>query len=213
MIKVLHEPAETRTVLGNVRWETYVDLADQRHGSIPRMFYDEGVLELMSPQRIHETIGHLIARMIEAFADFHEIEIQGVESTTFRRADLAKGFEADKSYYIIHADKIRAKDRIDLSSDAPPDLVVEVEITSSAIDRMSLFAAMRIPEVWRHDGDQLTMARLTGNSYEVIAESECLRGLGSEKINSFLDQRKSIGETLLISMFRQALGSNQDSAS
>ena len=53
---------ETRTVLENVRWDTFVELAEQRRGSVPRMTFDEGVLELMSPRRQHENIGCLIGR-------------------------------------------------------------------------------------------------------------------------------------------------------
>lgn len=62
-------PAETRTLLENVRWGTYVELADQRRGSVPRMNYFEGALELMSPRRQHENIGRIIGRMIEVYSE------------------------------------------------------------------------------------------------------------------------------------------------
>lgn len=124
-------PAETRTVLENILWETYVDLAEQRRGSVPRMTYDGGVLELMSPRRQHEGIGRLLGRMVETFTEVRGIEIQSVASTTFKRKDLEKGFEADESYYIKHAELIRPKEEVDLLIDPPPDLVIEVEITLS----------------------------------------------------------------------------------
>ncbi len=90
--------AETRTVLENVRWETFVELAEQRPGSVPRMTFDEGVLELMSPRRQHENIGSLIGRVVETYTEVMGIEIQTVASTTFKRKDLQKAFEADESY-------------------------------------------------------------------------------------------------------------------
>lgn len=138
-------PAETRTVMENIRWETYVDLAEQRRGSVPRMTYSEGVLELMTPRRQHEGIGCLLGRMVETWTEVHGIEIQSVASTTFKRKDLAKGFEADESYYIEHAEQIRVKEEVDLLVDPPPDLVIEVEITTSAIRKLNLFAAMGSP--------------------------------------------------------------------
>ena len=100
-------PAETRIVIENVRWETYVALVDDRQGSIPRMTYAQGRLELMSPKKEHEKVKSLIGRLIHAYCDVREIEIESVASTTFRRQDLNRGFEADESYYILHADVVR----------------------------------------------------------------------------------------------------------
>lgn len=79
---------EIRTVMENIRWETFEELADQRRGSVPRMVFDEGVLEMMSPLRQHENIGRLIRRLVETFSEVNEIEIQSVASTTFKRKDL-----------------------------------------------------------------------------------------------------------------------------
>jgi len=157
--------AETRTVLEHVRWDTFVELAEQRRGSVPRMTFDGGVLELMSPRRQHENIGRLLGRLVETYTEVREIEIQSVASTTFKRKDLQKAFEADESYYIEHAELIRPKEEVDLTIDPPPDLVIEVEITSSAIHKLKLFAAMGVPEVWRHDGEKLQMFELAGAEY------------------------------------------------
>jgi Uma2 family endonuclease len=128
--------SETRMVLENVRWDTFVELSEHRRGSVPRMTFDEGVLELMSPRRQHENIGRLIGRLVETYTEVLNIEIQTVASTTFKRKDLQKAFEADESYYIEHAEQIRPKEEVDLTIDPPPDLVIEVEITSSAIQKL-----------------------------------------------------------------------------
>ena len=199
------ESPETRTVLENVRWETFLELAEQRRGSVPRMTYDNGVLEMMSPRRQHENIGRLIGRMIETYSEVLEIEIQSVASTTFKRKELKRAFEADESYYVQHAEQIRPKEEIDLAVDPPPDLVIEVEITSSAIHKMKLFAAMGVPEVWRHDGDCLEMFRLQGTQYENIDSSVALRGLTAATINDVLRRRFDLGETALIREYRQSI--------
>ncbi len=197
--------AETRTVLENVRWDTFIELAEQRSGSVPRMTFDEGVLELMSPRRQHENIGRLIGRMVETYTEVMDIEIQTVASTTFKRKDLQKAFEADESYYIEHAELIRPKEEVDLSIDPPPDLVIEVEITSSAIQKLKLFAAMGVPEVWRHDGEQLQMFMLSNDKYVPIETSRALGQLTAKIIDSFLVRRFDLGETAIIRQFRQSL--------
>ncbi len=197
--------AETRTVLENVRWDTFVELSEQRRGSVPRMTFDEGVLELMSPRRQHENIGRLIGRIVETYTEMLDIEIQTVASTTFKRKDLQKAFEADESYYIEHAEQIRPKEEVDLTIDPPPDLVIEVEITSSAIQKLKLFAAMGVPEVWRHDGERLQMFTLSDGKYVPIETSRALGGLTAKMIDSFLDRRFDLGETAIIRGFRQSL--------
>ncbi len=199
--------AETRTVLENVRWETFLELAEGRPGSVPRMTFDQGMLELMTPRRQHENIGCLIGRIVETYSEVRGIEILSCASTTFKRVDLDRAFEPDESYYIAHADQIRPKDEVDLQIDPPPDLVIEVEITSSAIAKLKLFAAMGVPEVWRHDGSRLAMLGLEtrgagGGSYRPLEASLGLPGLTAAMIDAVLARRFEQGETALIKEFR-----------
>lgn len=197
--------AETRTLIENVRWETYVALADDRQRSSPRMCYLDGKLELMSPKKEHETAKSLLGRMIHAFCDLREIEILSVSSTTCRREDLERGFEADEAYYIEHALAVLSKVEIDLGSDPPPDLVLEIEITSSALPKMALFASMGIPEVWRHDGQTLKLFQLRGTLYEASSSSRALPGFPVVLAESLLTMRLSQGETALVRQFREPL--------
>jgi Uma2 family endonuclease len=169
------------------------------------MTFDNGVLELMSPRRQHENIGRLLGRIVETFTEVSGIEIQSVASTTFRRPDLQRAFEADESYYIQHAEQIRPKEEVDLTVDPPPDLVIEVELTSSAISKLQLFAAMGIPEVWRHNGESLTMFRLADDNYVRISESEQITGLTTAMADSLLSKRFEMGENALIRTFRASI--------
>lgn len=202
MSTLLKEESETRIVLENVSWEIFVALADERRGSVPRLSYNEGVLEMISPKRKHENISCLLGRMIEAYSEIRGIEILSVASVTVKRSDLKKAYEADESYYVTNIDKVLAKEELDFEVDPPPDLVIEVELTSSAIDKLELFAAMQVREVWRHDGTSVQFYRLSNGRYECIAESTELPGLSSDLINRYLDQRLQAGETTWIRAFR-----------
>jgi Uma2 family endonuclease len=113
----------------NIRWETFVELSDQRHGSVPRMAYDRGDRKLISPLRLHEQIQGFIGRLIETFSEVRNIEMVAVASTTFKRTDLSQAFEADESYCISNVESILHKQDVDLAIDPPPELVIEVEIT------------------------------------------------------------------------------------
>lgn len=157
---------------------------------------------MMSPKRKHENISCLLGRMIEAYSEIRGIEILSVASVTVKRSDLKKAYEADESYYVTNIDKVLAKEELDFEVDPPPDLVIEVELTSSAIDKLELFAAMQVREVWRHDGTSVQFYRLSNGRYECIAESTELPGLSSDLINRYLDQRLQAGETTWIRAFR-----------
>jgi Uma2 family endonuclease len=192
-------------VLENVSWETYVALAEARRGSVPRMTYNEGVSEMMSPKRKHENLSCLIGRMIEAYSEIKGIEILSVASVTVKRSDLQKVYEADESYYVTNMTRVLKKEELDFEVDPAPDLVVEVELTSSAINKMELFATMQVREVWRHDGNSVQFHRLVNGRYERIQESLELPGLESTLINRFLDQRLQTGETTWIRAFRREI--------
>jgi Uma2 family endonuclease len=200
------QAGEQRTLLRNITWQTFLDLCDQREGSVPRMTYDRGDLELLSPRSQHEELGRFIGRIVETFTEQKGIDIRSVASTTFKRHDLTRAFEADESYYIQNVESIWRKEEVDLAIDPPPDLVIEVELTSSAIAKMPLFAAMGIPEVWRHDGSCLKMLSLVDMEYQAIDESVQLPGLTAAMIDNVLSKRFQIGETRLIRQFRQSLG-------
>lgn len=205
MSSLISEAPETRMVLRNVSWETFVALADEREGSVPRMTYDEGVLEMMSPKRKHENLGCLIGRMIEAYSEIRGIEILSVASVTVKRSDLQKAYEADESYYVTNIDRVLAKEELDFEVDPAPDLVVKIEFTSSEIDKLELFVAMQVREVWRHDGDALQIYRWTDGQYEPIPSSVELPGLEASLMDRFLGQRLQSGETTLIRAFRNAI--------
>lgn len=128
-----------------------------------------------------------------------------VASVTVKRSDLSKAFETDESYYITNAAQLFGKKDLDFEVDPPPDLVIEVELTSSAIKKMQLFAAMHVREVWRCDGQGLQMYQWVDGAYELMESSLQLPGLTSQQINQTLARRDTVGETKLIQQFRKSI--------
>ena len=132
MVETVKTPAEQRVVLHNVGWETYERLlADHESDSAPRFTYDRGELEIISPSPEHEKLNRRIAQLVMAFTEELEVEAEDFGSTTFRREDLERGFEPNSCFYIQNEERVRGKDRIDLTVDPPPDLVVALRSTSS----------------------------------------------------------------------------------
>ncbi len=197
---------EARVVLRGVSWSTYEALLADVDAPGSRITYDRGDLEIMSPSDEHERFKRLIGRLIETLTEESEIPIRSSGSTTFRSEPKRRGFEPDESYYIANESRVRGRDEIDLAVDPPPDLVVEVEITRSVIDRMPLYAALGVPEVWRYDGRSLQVVQLQPNgSYARKEESAAFPFLPLAELERFLGERNATDETTWIRAFRTAV--------
>ena len=129
--------AESRVLLYDVSWATFQSLAREARGG--RLAYDRGRLEIMSPSFEHENVKGLLGRLIEVFAEELGIDLTNAGSTTLFRSDLDRGIEADECFYIAHATMMRGKGHIELPLDPPPDLAIEVDISSSSIDKLAIW--------------------------------------------------------------------------
>ena len=156
-------PAEQRVMLHNVSWETYARLVAERGDRrVPRFAYDRGELEIMSPSTEHESVAYLLGLLVALFAGETGVNAYGVGSTTFKREDLERGFEPDSCFYVQNEERIRGKSRIDLDADPPPDLVIEVDITSPSLAKLPIYARIGVREIWRHDGERVSIFVLRG---------------------------------------------------
>lgn len=208
-MEVAKSPAEQRTLLRNASWETYERLiAEREERRTPRFFYDRGVLELMSPSGEHDMSSRLIALLVDIVADEHEVDVQNAGSTTFKREDLERGFEPDESFYFFeNAGRARelVRDKGDIvldEGDPSPDLVVEVDITNPSLNKLPIYAALGVPELWRHDGGRLVILRLQDDEiYDESAASGFLPGITAETLTRLV----SSGLTLDRRAWRKAV--------
>lgn len=198
MAEALKIAPEGRVTLRNVGWETYERLVEEDPDrSAPRFFYDRGELEILSPSFEHEQISEIIALLVDRLTTELEIDVTGAGSTTFKREDLLRGFEPDACFYFPEKiPKVRSKRRLSLDAgDPPPDLVVEVDITSPSASRLPIYARLGVAEVWRHDGERLMVLGLrrpgTGDAYYAeIPESALLAPVGvpAESLSRFVEE-------------------------
>jgi len=176
-------------VLTNVSWSTYESmLKELEDSSSPHLTYDRGVLEIMSPTAKHEKVSRSIDLFINLVAAEVGADVVTLGSITYKREDLMRGFEPDSCFYIQNELKIRGKDRIDLNIDPPPDIVVEIDITHSTINKRALFAQFGVPEVWRYDGNMIEILVLEAGDYVVSERSRALSVLSSAILNRFVSE-------------------------
>jgi Uma2 family endonuclease len=186
--------AEQRLTLNNVSWETYEKILDAfgEHRTA-RMTYDEGTLEFMVPLEAHENPSDVIGAFIRTLVVESGSNLKSMASTTLRRKSLQRGAEPDKCYYIQNEPLVRGRE-VDLEKDPPPDLVVEVDITHTDIDKNTLYAQLGIPELWRFNGQVLTLFQLQGNQYTEVFVSPTFPWADKMLFYTFLKDCKLIGE-------------------
>jgi len=191
-------------LLKNISWKTYESLVNElaQQGGI-RLTYDRGNLEIMTPSAPHEGSKKILGRFVESVSEELNIEICSLGSLTCRREDLARGLEPDQCYYIQNEDVVWDKEQIDLNQDPPPDLVVEIDVTSSSIDRLSLYASLGVPEVWRYDGNRLIIYQLEAQEYTEREVSPTFPFLSQVEMLRFLELRRTTKENALIRLFRE----------
>jgi len=152
----------------------------------------------------HERSGNLLARFVEALTEELDIAIQSAGSTTLSREDVDCGLEPDHCYYIENEPVVREKEEIDLATDPPPDLAIEIEVSRSALDRMGIYAAMQVPELWRYDGDKIRVYVLGNDGkYTLVERSPHFPFLPMQEVETFLKRRTEMDETKLVKLFRQ----------
>jgi Uma2 family endonuclease len=200
----LNAPSEQRFRMSAVSWEGYVHLGQAFAGRHVRMTYDRGELEIMTVSLGHEKDKSLLASLVKVLAEEMAIEIMSGGSTTLDREDLERGLEGDECWWIRNEAQVRKLREIDLNNDPPPDLALEVAVTRSVLNRIGIYAALRVPEVWRWNGQVLTVCLLgVDGNYAVSPKSLAFPFLPVAELGQFVHMFGTMSEMQVIRAFRQ----------
>lgn len=190
-------------LLRNISWSTYTTLLSEVGDDAIRLTYDRGFLEITVPSRRHEQIKRFVGVLVERLMERRGIQFEPAGSATWRREDQFRGLEADECYHIQHVADVQGRSELDLSKDPPPDLAIEVDLTSSSINKMDIYSSLRIPELWWIDSSgQCQMNRLdAGGSYVAIDRSICLPELTPQIVSQYVALREQLGHSEAIARF------------
>ncbi|MGD0091650.1 MAG: Uma2 family endonuclease [Planctomycetota bacterium] len=203
------EQTDQRFVLYGVDWHFYDMLLKALGDRHVFVTYDRGSLELMSPSPLHENYKIALGRMIEALAIELGIEIISGGSMTFRREDLDRGLEPDECYYVKNALLFHNIREVDLSRHPPPDLAIDVDITSSSLDRQAIYTALGVPELWRFDGKALKIYQLGADGqYKLTGKSLNFPFLPLREIQRFVETVPHVREIAWIVSFQKWVREN-----
>jgi Uma2 family endonuclease len=202
-----HEAPESRVLLVDLDWQDYLKMGDiLRDRPALRLTYDRGSLEIMTTSQGHEKYKKWLARLLETLAEEFNVPIDTAGNMTFQREDLARGVEPDDCFWIAHEAQVRGKLEWDPKRDPPPDLVLEIEFSRSALNRMEIYAALGVSEVWRYDGETLHVHLLQSDgTYRQVERSPTFPAVPLEEIVRSLKLFETTDYLGVIRSFREWL--------
>ncbi len=187
-----------------VSWETYLQLLEELgDDGNARLTFNRGVLEIMSPKRLHEQVTRLVDMVVTLLAFELGLDVDNSGAMTLRVESAQRGGEPDSCFYVANERAVRGVADIDLQVHPPPDIVLEVDITSPSLDKFGLYLAARVPEVWRYDGARVTFHALSGEQYEEAAQSLCFPHLTPEMLGRYIDAGRQQGSSIMLQMVKR----------
>jgi Uma2 family endonuclease len=155
-----------RILLHNISWRQFENLLlDLRESRNRRIAYDAGTLEIMTPLPEHEYYREAIADIIKDIADELDMDYESYGSTTWRKPLKQAGLEPDNCFYFQNEALVRGKLEFDLERDPPPDLALEIDLTSKSLDRFPIYARLGVPEIWCYEEGELRIYTLQEGQY------------------------------------------------
>ena len=183
-----------RVVLYNIGWQQFEnllkDLGDKRAA---RIAYDRGTLEIMTPLPEHEHYKEVISDIVKDLADLLDLDYESLGSTTWKRESRLAGVEPDNCFYFQNEAAIRGKLQFDLNQDPPPDLVLEIDLTSKSLNRFPIYARLGVPEIWCYDSGELKIYQLQNGEYQEAQTSLVFPNLAVQEIPRLIEQNRSLG--------------------
>jgi Uma2 family endonuclease len=199
-------PADTVITFHNVTWEEYEELLEEvGEASGLRISYNDGTLNAMTLSHEHEKYTRFFEALITTIRLRLRLNILSFGSATMKRKQ--KGNEPDACFYVQTADLIGNQIEFDFAIDPPPDIAVEVDIHHDSQDKFSIYAAFGVPEIWRFDGNALTIHLLEQDRYEDAEVSRALPMLTTEILTRSLMQLRNDGEFKALIAFDEWLQS------
>lgn len=196
-------PEEQHFVVDGVTWEQYEAIANAFPDRYIRVTYDNGWLELMTVSNYHERIKMLLDRVLLVLAEVFRLPMGAFGSFTHKKKKILKALEPDNCYYLANFEKVKGYRLIDLGKDPPPDLVMEMEISRSFLDRMKILAALGVAELWLVNEERLEVNVLRDGKYEKVEESPTFPGLDLNQVLPFLQMGWKEGDFAMMEAVRK----------
>ena len=203
--KKLSLPPNDVIRLRGMSWDEYVRLRDLPENKSVRMYFSAGELLLMTIGQFHERVAYLVGVVLLAWSEKTGQPTMCLRHWTMRREDKEKGLEADNCWYTLRLDEVRGKKALDLSRDPAPDLALEVDITTDSHLKLSIYAALGVPELWLWENEQLVPYRLEDEEYTSVVESLVVPGFPLSAVSDLILSHVHDDDLTFVGLVRELL--------
>ncbi|MEH1895908.1 MAG: Uma2 family endonuclease [Nostoc sp.] len=205
--QIIVKPGQ-QMLLQDISWQQLENILDEMgERRAARISYSNGWLEIMVPLPEHEKDKELIGDLVKVLLEILQIDFEPFGSTTLKNERMRQAVEPDTSFYIQNQAAIIGKNRIDLTIDPPPDLAIEIDITSRT--RFENYELLGVPELWRYTQQSLEISLLKEGKYITSESSPNFPGIPIvELVNEYVQQCLTIGRSQAMRNFRDWVKNN-----
>jgi len=192
----------------DVNWQQFESiLAELGERRASRLSYSNGRLEIMVPLAEHEKAKEIIGDMVKILLETRQIAFESLGSTTLKNERMSQAVEPDTCFYIQNQAAVIGKNRLDMSVDPPPDLAIEIDLTSRT--QLDNYQILGVPELWRYARRGLQINVLQAEQYIESDVSPTFPNIPIvELVNQYTQQSQVAGRTRAIQAFKNWVGEN-----
>lgn len=197
-LQQLDVPPGQCLLLHDVSWAEFEAILEElgQHRNT-RIAYKSGLLEIMAPLPEHEYFKETIGDALKDIAEAMEQDYESYGSTTWRKQAEQAGLEPDNCFYFQNESLVRGKLTFDLNQDPPPDLALEIDITSKSLNRFPIYARLGVPELWCYDQGKLSIYLLEQNQYVEAEQSRVFPMLKIQELPRLIEENRDKGRLAL----------------
>jgi Uma2 family endonuclease len=195
-------------LLEDVSWQQFESiLAELGEHRAARLSYSDGFLEIMVPLPEHEKAKEIIGDLVKILLEARQIAFESLGSTTLKNERMTQAVEPDACFYIQNQAAVIGKNRLDMSIDPPPDLAIEIDLTSRT--HLENYQILGVPELWRYVKQGLQINVLQGGKYVESDFSPTFPDIPIiELVNQYVQQSQVSGRTQAIQALRNWVRDN-----
>lgn len=169
-LRQIRVPEGQTIEIQNVSWSEFEDiLQDLGEERNTRIAYSNGVLSIMAPLPAHETSKASLGDFVKILLEELDRNYLSLGSTTFKTKQMKKAVEPDDCFYIKDFEQVLGKSKLDLNVDPPPELAIEVDLTSKT--QVEAYEGLGVAELWRYDSGKLRIDCLQEGRYVEVEQS------------------------------------------
>lgn len=200
--QIVLSPGSAMTVTG-LTWPQYqLLLTELGEDRASRLAYRHGVLEVRMPGKLHEIVNRLLSKIVFALAEELGVELVDLGSMTWNREDLGQGIEPDSCFYLHHAPQVRGLNP-HIPANLPPDLAIEVDIASGSANKLPIYQALGVPELWIYREGQVHILDLRGPQVQLVRQSLTFAVVSAEQLQAWVALRETETDLAVVKAVRQ----------